>query len=232
MPPTCDSVSRNSQPETESVKTSNAHLSYVDLDGIEDSGPFYGMFDKDDADVESEQWIRSAVSSSCRSVCDEAGATSMPGASETFLRAMRQVGNTDQQNGCRLPQVNDSGTANPPRKEGTVMGSTKGGRSSGTKVKKSASFSTSVLHFPSLSSSQSSATGTVEAASTAKRRMSVPCLRGNKHVQWVDEAGVSELVSVRLIRPRLAKGGDKEAEAQAAAAIPSRSILRRLSGMH
>ncbi|KAL8590437.1 hypothetical protein ACOMHN_011650 [Nucella lapillus] len=167
-----------------------------------DSEPFYGMFDRHSDDDEESAWteIRLPIAVSPRG--------SIPEASETFQRAMRQ-----------LDGIEDAaGRKSVPEKVSGGGGSEK--RKCCQAVKKAASFSAPDSH----SSSSASSKDDVEA----RRRKSMPCMSRGKHVQWADEAGVADLVSVRLIRPRLQAQGEKE-EAQVTS---PRSILRRLTGIH
>ena len=210
MAPTCDSpLSRCEEAHksclSESSLASSTSLSLVD-GHLCDHEPLYGMLAGHEAEVD---WTHIRLTSPRGSI---------PEASETFQRVMQQL--DDAEETCGRGQ--SSGSAAGPTDGKSTSCSGKRERRSSKLVKKSASFSSPASHSSS-SSQDSSAT-----AAEGKRRMSVPCMRGGKHVQWADEAGVSDLVSVRLIRPRLAKGDTNEA----LAAAPSTSILRRWSGRH
>lgn len=172
-----------------------------------DNEPFYGMFDRHSDDDEESAWsqILLPLPASPRG--------SIPEASETFQRAMRQ-----------LDGIEDVAGRKTITAEKAESGSEKRERKCCQVVKKAASFSASDCQY----SSSSDASSKDDLAAEARRRKSMPCMSRGKHVQWADEAGVAALVSVRLIRPRLQPKGEKE---EAQVTIP-RSILRRLTGIH
>ncbi|KAK7100936.1 osteocalcin 2-like [Littorina saxatilis] len=224
--------------KTSSSSTSSKRLLDVNL-CLEDPEPFYGMFNSSETEAD---WAHirlssprcgttstSTSTSSTRSPSSSPSppSSSIPEASETFQRAMKQLGEVQETAGSRGgARPKDKKTSSSSTSSASSSSSSSSSLKSSKVVKKSASFSAAELSSSSSSSSSSDAAGSL--AAEVKRRMSVPCVRSSKHVQWVDQAGVAQLVSVRLIRPRLAKGEKEETRTPS----PSRSILRRLTGRH
>lgn len=224
MAPTCDSFDKRDDAKSVegaavATTTATTTTAYFSSDAHDDNGPFYGMFGSREYEPESD-WVHSAMVSPRASI---------PEASETFLRAMKQMGGPEKACECAGKAGHSSGGARP--KDSSSASSTVPSSSSSSDkpqkssklVKKSASFSVQTLS--SSKSSSSSRADDKRKADVASRRMSVPCMRSEKHVQWADEAGVADLVSVRLIRPRIGMG-DKDDKHPS----PVRSILRRLTG--
>lgn len=238
MAPTCETCGKS---DSASAAAAAIHQSYCDVP------PFHGMFDCDDDDGEDLMYqVGSNISRYPTNTNTNTTARNIiPEASETFLRVMQQLDsakddldpetiptsnsskNKNSSNGCTKPKELKSAASalcEKSREQRSVK-----------VVKKSASFSS---HHSSLSSSSSSSSSSSKAAfcaqtgdrssntDAASRRMSMPCTRREKHVQWADQVGAgAQLVSVRLIRPRVeAKEDDKAASSSS----PARSILRRL----
>ncbi|XP_076441418.1 uncharacterized protein LOC143280591 [Babylonia areolata] len=223
-----------------------------------DSEPFYGMFDRHADDDDDYYYEEGVVVDSCWTHlrlpiphsprASITTSTTIPEASETFRRAMRQLDGIEDSAARAAAAAAAAAVVVVASSDKTVTGdkasSSSSSSSGGTgkrerkscPVKKAASFSVSDCHCSCSSSSSSSSTTSSSSSSKdalaaeARRRKSVPCMARGKHVQWADEAGVAELVSVRLIRPRLQVKGDRE-EGQASSSTP-RSILRRLTGIH
>ncbi|KAK7501094.1 hypothetical protein BaRGS_00007579 [Batillaria attramentaria] len=222
-PTTCDSFDKCDEAKaTEGAAAANStsHPCQQTYTVDDEPGPFYGMFSSRDFEPEAE-WVRSTVSSP---------RTVIPEASETFLRAMKQLDTKftgTQECSGESHESRSSCCASGARPKDSKHSSSSGSerpRRSSKLVKKSASFSAQTSSSSSSSSSSGKTTSKTKADGSS-RRMSMPCTRSEKHVQWADEAGVADLVSVRLIRPRIAVGDKDEKHPS-----PVRSILRRLTG--
>lgn len=214
--PDCDDIS-------EEAAASNDFLDDDEVTSPK-KGFFFGLFDKHRPQFDHE-WRQQSRLFSPRN--------SIPEASETFLKVMQQLDDSNSspeasEFACSSLSEKDDGSKVPKDTKPLSPSSEKPRERKSTKiVKKAASFS---VHSTTSGSSTSPSKGdSKDVNGGATRRMSVPCIHSEKrHVQWVDEAGVADLVSVRLIKPRIAAKEEK----QIGNPPPSRSILRRLSGMH